>query len=215
MRCSNCGKETPFAGKVCHWCGADKSKDQMQTSLAGFLGLVGGAIGYFIGGIVAGIFGFVFGCILGFIAAEKMNNPSGKISAVPKVLLLLVFVLFIWCLIPSSKDSGGETNLSPSSEQQASPHSSSSSAVESLSANWLLAKQANRNRETMQELTDAKQRGDMEAFNRILRVRSAELAQVIDEVNSGSYSVSDKQKMLVPLEQEKDWADASVAALSQ
>lgn len=28
MRCSNCGKETPFGGKVCHWCGNDKSKDQ-------------------------------------------------------------------------------------------------------------------------------------------------------------------------------------------
>jgi predicted amidophosphoribosyltransferase len=35
MRCSNCGKETPFAGNVCHLCGADKSKDQTRTSLSG------------------------------------------------------------------------------------------------------------------------------------------------------------------------------------
>jgi hypothetical protein len=49
-----------------------------------------------------------------------------------------------------------------------------------------------------------------EAFNRILRVRSAELARAIDEVKTGSYSISDKQKMLVPLEQEKDWVDAAI-----
>lgn len=28
MRCSNCGKETPFSGNVCHWCNNNKSKDQ-------------------------------------------------------------------------------------------------------------------------------------------------------------------------------------------
>ena len=32
MRCSNCGKETPFSGKVCHWCNNDKSKDQQTHS---------------------------------------------------------------------------------------------------------------------------------------------------------------------------------------
>lgn len=34
MRCSNCGKETPFSGKVCNWCGNDKSKDQKTHSIA-------------------------------------------------------------------------------------------------------------------------------------------------------------------------------------
>ena len=34
MRCSNCGKETPFTGKVCHWCNNDKSKDQKTHSIA-------------------------------------------------------------------------------------------------------------------------------------------------------------------------------------
>lgn len=33
MRCSNCGKETPFSGKVCHWCNNDKSKDQKTFSI--------------------------------------------------------------------------------------------------------------------------------------------------------------------------------------
>jgi len=33
MRCSNCGKETPFSGKVCHWCNNDKSKDQKTHSI--------------------------------------------------------------------------------------------------------------------------------------------------------------------------------------
>lgn len=27
VTCSNCGKQTPINGKVCHWCGNDKSKD--------------------------------------------------------------------------------------------------------------------------------------------------------------------------------------------
>src|SRR5258706_1062645 len=118
---------------------------------------------------------------------------------------------------PAQSSSSETTSSQPShsSGQATSLPSSSSSAVESLSSNWLLAKQANRNRETMEALTDAKQRGDMEALKRILRVRSAEFVQVIDEVNSGSYSVSDKQKMLVPLEQEKDWAAGSLLALSQ
>jgi hypothetical protein len=28
MKCSNCGKQTSFIGKFCHWCNNDKSKDQ-------------------------------------------------------------------------------------------------------------------------------------------------------------------------------------------
>ena len=67
----------------------------------------------------------------------------------------------------------------------------------------------------MKALTEANQRGDMGAFRRILNVRSAELARVIDEVNSGSYSVNDKQKLLVPLQQEKDWADNAIVGVSQ
>jgi hypothetical protein len=83
----------------------------------------------------------------------------------------------------------------------------------SLSANWLLAKQLDKHKEMLKVLKDANQRGDMEAFRRIVVVRSAELARVINEVNTGSYSISDKQKLLVPLQQEKDWADNAIVGM--
>jgi hypothetical protein len=108
-----------------------------------------------------------------------------------------------------------EGTSSVTNARSESTASASSSAVDGLSANWLLAKQSNRQKETMEALTEAKERGEMEAFKRILGLRSAELARIIDEVNTGSYTIRDKQKMLIPLEMERDWADASLTALSQ
>jgi hypothetical protein len=92
---------------------------------------------------------------------------------------------------------------------------SSSSAVQGVSANWLLADQADRHRRTIEALTRARDRGDLTAATRILRSRSSELAQAIGIVKTGGYSVSDKRKMLDVLEQEKDWADSSATALSR
>jgi hypothetical protein len=91
----------------------------------------------------------------------------------------------------------------------------SSSTVKGFSANWLLAVQLEKHQKTIRALTDAKNSWDMDAFKRILRLRSRELAAVIDEVSTGAYSISDKQKMLEPLEKEKDWADSSLAAFAQ
>lgn len=45
MKCSNCGKEIPFSGRVCPYCRADKSGDQVLHAMA-----IGGGI---IGAIVA------------------------------------------------------------------------------------------------------------------------------------------------------------------
>jgi hypothetical protein len=67
----------------------------------------------------------------------------------------------------------------------------------------------------MDALTDARDRGDINAVIRILRLRSRELAQAIDDVNAGSYSINDKQQMLNTLKEEKDWASDGAAALSQ
>ncbi len=236
MRRSNCGKETPFSGKVCHWCGADKSKEQMQTFLGGFFGMAGGAIGYFIAdGIIGGIIGLVVGCILGMLAAYKVSNPSMKASNPPKkvsnppkklsvpskvAVLLAAFVVPLVLFFSleeiqeslRSKDPVTRPTI-PSSPSTSS--SSSASAVESLSANWLLAKQLDKHKEMLKVLKDANQRGDMEAFRRILVVRSAELAQAIEEVKTGSYSISDKQKLLVPLQEEKDWADNAIIGMSK
>lgn len=40
MRCSNCGKETPFSGKVCHWCNNNKSKDQETHMKIGCIAII-------------------------------------------------------------------------------------------------------------------------------------------------------------------------------
>lgn len=73
MRCSNCGKEIPFAGNVCPYCHIDKSGDQ-RTHLLALVGGVGGAIG---GGLIFGFWGVLGGLFVGALAATvagaKMN----------------------------------------------------------------------------------------------------------------------------------------------
>lgn len=233
MRCSNCGKNTRSIGRACQWCGSDISNDQIRIIYSKFSGLIGGVLGYFAAGVLGGIVGLVLGSMLSIIVAKKIDKPAAKISAAPLVLLSLGLVLFIWWMIPSARknpgtspkhtssssqdsqnSSGTETGAASSSKQPAYPPASSS-GVQGLSANWLLAKQSNKHEETMKSLAGARESGDVEAFKRILMVRSAELAQAIEEVKTGSYSIQDKEKMLVPLQQEKDWADASIITISK
>jgi len=33
MICNNCGKNTPFIGKVCNWCGAEKTNSDREQSI--------------------------------------------------------------------------------------------------------------------------------------------------------------------------------------
>lgn len=73
MRCSGCGKDVPFGGKVCPYCQRDKSQDQDYTVLAFILGIIGGVIGYFI----FGFWGALGGLFLGCIAAAAMT-PNGQ-----------------------------------------------------------------------------------------------------------------------------------------
>jgi hypothetical protein len=100
---------------------------------------------------------------------------------------------------------GTTTNSTPSR---------SGSKVESLSANWVLAQQLNKHKETLEALEQAKKRRDNASFIRILKLRTLELSKAIDEVSNGSYSISDKQKIVNVLEQERAWAVGSAAALS-
>jgi len=159
---------------------------------------------------------------------EQIVTPPEKVQkakvGVGWLILKIVFwvfaflgVLYIVAAIVSNSPTSTNSETKPAilSSSSSISSSSSASAVESLSANWLLAKQLDKHKETLKALTEANQRGDMGAFRRILNVRSAELARVIDEVNSGSYSVNDKQKLLVPLQQEKDWADNAIVGMSQ
>ena len=64
MRCSNCGKETPFSGNVCHWCGANKKADQQDHVFAMAYGLGGAGIGFLIGTLSSG---FVLAVAFAFI----------------------------------------------------------------------------------------------------------------------------------------------------
>lgn len=73
MRCSNCGKDIPFTGKVCPWCHTDKSGDQRQQVLGIFFGMVGGALGWAIHGIGVALIGLFVGVIIGIVAAKKMK----------------------------------------------------------------------------------------------------------------------------------------------
>ncbi|WP_170929137.1 hypothetical protein [Mycobacterium paraense] len=74
MRCSNCGKDVPFAGKVCPYCHVDKTSDQQKQVLGIFFGFIGGALGWFIHGVIAALIGLVIGVIVGLVAASKMKS---------------------------------------------------------------------------------------------------------------------------------------------
>ncbi|WP_156675543.1 MULTISPECIES: hypothetical protein [unclassified Mycobacterium] len=74
MRCSNCGKDIPFAGKVCPWCHADKSTDQAKQVFGFIGGLAGGALGWMIHGIIPAIIGFFVGAVAGIIFGSKAKS---------------------------------------------------------------------------------------------------------------------------------------------
>jgi hypothetical protein len=66
MDCSNCGKDIPYAGKVCPYCHSNKEEDKF-ANLAGCLGGAPGAIlGATIFSLINGWWSIVGG-ILGFL----------------------------------------------------------------------------------------------------------------------------------------------------
>jgi len=74
MRCSNCGKDIPFTGKVCPWCHTDKSGDQQKQALGIVFGMVGGVLGWAVHGIGVALIGVFVGVIVGVITASKMQS---------------------------------------------------------------------------------------------------------------------------------------------
>lgn len=80
MLCSNCGKDIPVLGNVCHWCGANKQNDQniqIFGILFGFAGIfVGGALGLifsgFGGAVVMGFIGAIVGTGFGYFATPRV-----------------------------------------------------------------------------------------------------------------------------------------------
>jgi len=71
VKCSNCGADVPFSGKVCPLCRANKSKDQLQQILGVAGSVIGGWLGFSHGGliwmIVLGVAGVVAGMGFGWI----------------------------------------------------------------------------------------------------------------------------------------------------
>jgi len=76
MTCSSCGKNIPFAGKVCPFCHVDKSSDQ-QTHLLATVGGIGGALGgsYFFG-FWGAVGGFFVGIFAGMVIVKKLQPPK-------------------------------------------------------------------------------------------------------------------------------------------
>ena len=108
----------------------------------------------------------------------------------------------IWVLLSLA----GAFTDDPSSTQRPNPN-----AVQSLGANWTLAKQASRHEEVTYEIKALGNCNDFEGILRVLSARVAELEVEIECIRaSSSYSV----KMLKPLEQELAWARESYLGLA-
>jgi hypothetical protein len=92
MRCSNCGWEGPYHGRVCPACGANKSRDKMIHLIASLVGLavcgatvlVGSAFGLEIitGLIVGGILGTVAFLLTRSIVAQPGLWLIGSVVAI-------------------------------------------------------------------------------------------------------------------------------------
>jgi hypothetical protein len=81
LTCSNCGKRIPEKGKVCPYCGADKTHDkhrELADQRARRRGIAGLAVGAAILGTVVALLGAnVFGVLL----AAAIGAPTGYVIA--------------------------------------------------------------------------------------------------------------------------------------
>jgi predicted RNA-binding Zn-ribbon protein involved in translation (DUF1610 family) len=92
MLCLNCGREIPFVGKVCPWCGEDKALSNRYLALGVFwafimafigagIGLItSGAVGVIIGGFIGAVVGSIIGCIKGL---SPDTSGTGTIVVCP------------------------------------------------------------------------------------------------------------------------------------
>lgn len=85
--------------------------------------------------------------------------------------------------------------------------------IEGFSANWFIAKQAEKNRELMALIRRATQSNDLASALSALRIRRNELAKAIIEIEEGNYSLSDKVRMKKPVVEESDWVSESILGL--
>lgn len=75
MRCSNCGKDVPFAGRVCPYCRADKSDDKALYAVATVCMVTGGVLGWVTtGGVFLSIVTAVLSSCLGAIGVGIVHK---------------------------------------------------------------------------------------------------------------------------------------------
>jgi RNA polymerase subunit RPABC4/transcription elongation factor Spt4 len=90
VNCSRCGKSIPFAGKVCPFCGTDKSKDQLTLVCGVAFALIGGfptyAVTHHIGWTaLVGFISMMVGIILVQSNAIKPHQKKEDVSSLPEV----------------------------------------------------------------------------------------------------------------------------------
>lgn len=78
MICTNCGSDIPFNGKVCPYCRADKSRDQIALAIVVISTIVAGGLGMLIfdwPGMIAGLVGgAIFGSVISY--AKSPTQPQ-------------------------------------------------------------------------------------------------------------------------------------------
>jgi predicted nucleic acid-binding Zn ribbon protein len=209
MVCIACGKRISDDSAFCSRCGQSLAQKRVDDIATGPL--------------------LTFARLVGFVAGRATRhflNAGPKLWWAAAILLLFVGIIGITHFnsgqqqrttekISAEREKVPEAASNLPKVQSPADVPSTSSAVQGFAANELLADQLEKHQRTMDALTDARDRGDINAVIRILRLRSRELAQAIDDVNAGSYSINDKQQMLNTLKEEKDWASDGAAALSQ
>lgn len=82
MKCSGCGKDVPFSGKVCPFCQRDKDKDQTYFVMGMILGFPLIAIGYWL----FGFWGFIAGAATGGMISYSIVRPDN--TAPPSVQIV-------------------------------------------------------------------------------------------------------------------------------
>ena len=90
MRCSRCGKDIPFAGKVCPFCGTAKSKDQLMMVCGMLFAVVGGFLGYVVTQhvgwtLLVAFIGMVAGIILVQSGVFKPQPTKEDAGSLPEV----------------------------------------------------------------------------------------------------------------------------------
>lgn len=84
MKCSNCGAEIPYSGRVCPLCHVDKSEDKerhvrnhQEAAIGCLASVVGALLGYAILGCVGVFPGLVVGVLTGFLVGQEITKRRG------------------------------------------------------------------------------------------------------------------------------------------